>query len=337
VSYPARSNAQLKRYSGGENARNGEPTSFIVNGGYKADPEAAAGGIGTKNGRALIHPFNSDIWPILADKAQNFTSYSIVGLRFVYQATKGSAYNGQITCGFTKNTAFNSDFQTEPDNIINLPVSMRFQASDVQNTLEVPAAMMSQGGKNLFNPVNAAVANDEPTRYYAGTFMFCASDCADDTDIGRWHVEYDIRLEQSQLNTDPPSTECERDLNGDLQIMNGGRFNPVLVDANSLRVSSPRASVLVLYDTDPTVHVALVKLNGTTLVPIVVGNLCFYEIARLRYALLEFDAQVSGFVLYTGLLPMFVETPPSVRERLPNKLPYMTMTTTTTTQGPSKR
>jgi len=331
VAMPARTNAQMKRQSANTRVYNGEPTQFIV----KGNGAAVEGSVpsGSRTGRTLVQPFNDELWPMLADKSQNFTAYSVKGLRFIYQASKGSAYNGQITCGFTKETSFESGFEDEPDNIINLPVSMRFQASDVSNTMEVPVSMMSQGGKSLFNPVNQLVANEEPTRYYAGTFMYCAADCTDGTDIGRWHVEYDIVLEQSQLSTETTSCEFQRDDNGDLTIISGGRYHPRIIDSNSMRISSVRPTVFLL-SADRTAHVPWLTINGVVIETTEISGLTLAEVPRLKYALVELHSTVLGGVVFCGHLPTFaLPVPPPSDYQSFASLSHKCPATTTTNLG----
>jgi len=235
-------------------------------------------GSGKAADATLIQPFNADLWPLLADKAQNYTAYSIMSMRFIYQASKGSAYNGQITCGFTKETSMDSGLFSDPDFVVNLPVSMRFQASDTQNSMVVPANMMSQGGRSLFNPTDQQVALQEPTRYYAGTFMYCCEGCTDDSDIGRWHVEYDVRLEQSQMNKSSSSAEFALD-HDKISVVKSGMFvNRPPMD-NTVRVASIRNSLLLCMPAcDCTV-------NGIEQIPVYVGtDMNLYSFPKLACA-----------------------------------------------------
>jgi len=289
---PARANAQLKRLSPNERAVNSEPTSYYVRGEGISSGNVGSGAV---SGKTLIQPFNSDLWPMLADKAQNFTAYTVRALRFVYQAIKGSAYNGQITCGFSKDTTLQEDTYGVPDQVLNLPCSMRFQASDTQNQLVVPASIMSQSGKSLFNPVNRVIADDEPTRYYAGAFYFVAADCTDDTNIGRWHVEYDVVLEQTQLNLEPASAEIVADVdgqgNGTVRVLRAGRFNPEVISSSSVHVSNIRPTVIYCLNDEgsctPRVNGVLPTLlgtlsNGTTVLDV-------YTVPRMAVATLSFN------------------------------------------------
>jgi len=302
-----------------ERTSNGEATNYYVAGNGPGNSP----GSGLVSAKTLVQPFNDALWPMLADKSQNFNSYSIRSLRFIYQAIKGSAYNGQITCGFTKDSTVGEEIYNNPDAIITLPCAMRFQASDSSNTLVVPASLMSQGGKSLFNPVNKDVAFDEPTRYFAGAFCYAAADCTDNTNIGRWHVEYDLTLEQAQLNPTPSPAEFAADVdewgNGTLRIVHSGRFNPEITGPSTVTVSSVRPAVIYL-ESDEGGCTLQVNGSGATLLGTMssgTGVLDIYSVPRLPVSTLTFSGveHLITCVVSPGYAPAFVFDPEAVKRR----------------------
>jgi len=292
----------MSKGSTNEGARNCEKTALVVSGNGPAQEGVVA--LGNKTASVFVDVSNANVWPLLAEKSKNFTGYSVRALRFIYQAVKGSAYNGQITCGFTKDPNFTA--WSDADAVINLPAAMRFQASETQVIFEVPTSLMSQVGQALFNPATVNEQSIEPTRYYAGQFGFVAEQCSDNSDIGTWHVEYQVVLEQSQLNLNPGATQFSIDT-GAITVVTRGWYCPILSDDHtSVQVTSVRPALLLVLGTHGDREVTL---NGELLTPVVqFTEACIFALKKLTMNALAFPGtSITGAILVSGSDPGWSE------------------------------
>lgn len=309
---PARVNAGMTKGATNEGVRNCEKTSMMVKG---DGPATAMPGTGTTFQSIYVDASNAALWPLLAEKAKNFAGWSIRGMTFVYQAVKGSAYNGQITCGFTKDPNFNS--WSSPDAVVNLPAATRFQASETQVAFPVPVSIMSQSGQALFNAATVDTESVEPTRYYAGQFGYVAEQCTDDTNIGTWHIEYQVTLEQTQLN--PKSGGSQFTVtDGIITVDHRGWYAPqVASDGLSVRVSSIRPTILIVAGTHGSRQV---ELNDVAQTPVQVWTeVAIFAFTRLSNEKLSFPGtSISGAILTEGVDPGW---------SLPTPMMYTTTTT----------
>lgn len=140
-----------------------------------------------------INPLSTDLFPILAAQAPNYTMFRFTSLSFEYVPRVGTTANGNVYMGYRPQTTNDdSDFPT-----VEVIASLQKNATGSVRqgmTFTIPC-----DSKDRYITPNRGNAQD-PLNYNLGTFvMSLQGDNADD--VGSLFVRYNIRLTQSKLLT----------------------------------------------------------------------------------------------------------------------------------------
>lgn len=234
-----------------------------------------------------IDPGDTTLYPKLAAKSFNYTTYDMRFISFKYSPVAGSQNNGTMAVGFTPISVNKNTGYTEIDEILAMPRHETFSISSPY-TFRVGASDMSQMGKQLFTYGTSPPG--ELTRYIAGTWSFGAYDCNITTDIGTWTVSYDVTLKSSHLYNEPNATVINcHDANNEWTISTFGSFRPRLEDdgtTTSVTIASRKpTSIAVIHQ----FGAAPLHRGDTTLTPdrsfvnAEFGvTIDFYHIGRMR-------------------------------------------------------
>jgi len=153
----------------------------------------------------------SSLWPKLQQKAQTFANYSCLGCSVVYTPVAGTATNGTLWMGFTKNVAINdSDVMTSQE-VNSLPIHA---STAVSQPLEmvITTDAMNKGGKDLIVDSNTSGTKGTLSLFYMGTLFYTTTDVSEaTTTIGTFKMRYTFRLTQPQANIMPAGAAATYD------------------------------------------------------------------------------------------------------------------------------
>lgn len=153
-------------------------------------------------GYVSVSALESQLWPMLAEKARMYDKYEIKGMDLIYEPSVGTGYNGNLAMCFVSNAQHeggdfnNSQMVLGAKPSINVPVSVR-------TVFPIPTRDMSLGGGPLNMPRSDVTVQDVTT-YYAGALMYLPYNCTDNAQvIGTLSVRYTVVLKKQRLDASP--------------------------------------------------------------------------------------------------------------------------------------